>query len=238
VYDFKFNMQLNSGSVSRFPFDTYTKDLPLLVTYVFQGDTIIPNLYYKVELTDTGFFSPKGGVTYAPFSQTDDDYHLPTLSVTFSRPPFVRLYPMMIFILFWVLALCELLYLIPYLLGSAKSSFTNPGFYTSFLFAIPGMRNALPGAPPIGIIADYFSFFWAVLMTTYLLLLSIWHFYEDNRKMQRLSAVPEIQTLVSHWQAKNKQQPLPYLATGSIDHGALVAFYKAHQPPPEPLLGS
>jgi len=59
VYDFKVNMQMNSGSVSKYPFDTYTKDLPLLVAYVAGGETILANVYYKVELTDTALASQK-----------------------------------------------------------------------------------------------------------------------------------------------------------------------------------
>lgn len=38
------------------------------------------------------------------------------------------------------------------------------GFFAGVLFAVPSIRNALPGAPPIGVRADYISFFIAVFL--------------------------------------------------------------------------
>lgn len=35
------------------------------------------------------------------------------------------------------------------------------GFLAALLFAFPGIRTVLPGAPPIGSLNDYLSFFWA-----------------------------------------------------------------------------
>lgn len=35
------------------------------------------------------------------------------------------------------------------------------GWMAATLFALIGMRNAAPGAPPIGSLIDYVAFFWA-----------------------------------------------------------------------------
>lgn len=35
------------------------------------------------------------------------------------------------------------------------------GWFGALLFAMVPLRNAMPGAPPIGVLADYMSFFWA-----------------------------------------------------------------------------
>jgi hypothetical protein len=40
---------------------------------------------------------------------------------------------------------------------------TLVGALGAIVFALPAMRNALPGAPPIGVRADVLVFFWAEL---------------------------------------------------------------------------
>jgi hypothetical protein len=42
------------------------------------------------------------------------------------------------------------------------------------LFALIGMRNAAPGAPPIGSLIDYASFFWAEAIVAASLAVTAW----------------------------------------------------------------
>ena len=47
--------------------------------------------------------------------------------------------------------------------GVRQIEVTLIGALGAMIFALPALRNALPGAPPLGVRADIFIFFWAEL---------------------------------------------------------------------------
>jgi len=47
--------------------------------------------------------------------------------------------------------------------GVRKIEVTLIGAIGAIVFALPALRNALPGAPPLGVLADILVFFWAEL---------------------------------------------------------------------------
>jgi len=49
-------------------------------------------------------------------------------------------------------------------LGIRKPEATLMGALAGMVFALPALRNALPGGPPFGVSADIFVFLWAELM--------------------------------------------------------------------------
>lgn len=52
------------------------------------------------------------------------------------------------------------------------------GWFCVLIFAMLPLRNAMPGAPPIGVLADYMSFFWAqaVIAATLIAVVLTWVF--------------------------------------------------------------
>ena len=38
------------------------------------------------------------------------------------------------------------------------------GFMAGVLFALPPLRNGLPGSPPLGSLVDWAAFYWAILV--------------------------------------------------------------------------
>lgn len=48
-------------------------------------------------------------------------------------------------------------------LGVRRIEVTLIGALGAMIFALPALRNALPGAPPLGVRADILIFFWAEL---------------------------------------------------------------------------
>lgn len=48
-------------------------------------------------------------------------------------------------------------------LGGRRIEVTLIGALGAMIFALPALRNALPGAPPLGVRADILIFFWAEL---------------------------------------------------------------------------
>src|SRR5437867_3046618 len=70
-------------------------------------------------------------------------------------------YAVFVMLLMWLLALGGVG--VGLTLGSKRRKWET-GFATflgALLFALPAIRNALPGAPPIGARFDFISFFWA-----------------------------------------------------------------------------
>ncbi len=39
----------------------------------------------------------------------------------------------------------------------------DAGLFTGLLFALPGIRNAMPSVPPIGVAVDMFGFIWLMM---------------------------------------------------------------------------
>jgi hypothetical protein len=62
-----------------------------------------------------------------------------------------------------VLAVCALTTSTLVFVGIRRIEVTLVGVLGAIVFALPAMRNALPGAPPLGVRADVLVFFWAEL---------------------------------------------------------------------------
>lgn len=71
----------------------------------------------------------------------------------------------------FIMVLIGLLTLVAFLAGFAvvvlgrRIEMSMLGWLGGMLFALVPLRNAMPGAPPIGCLADYMSFFWAEAIT-------------------------------------------------------------------------
>lgn len=62
-----------------------------------------------------------------------------------------------------VMMLCALIIGSLVFVGIRRIEVTLIGALGAIIFALPALRNALPGAPPLGVRADIFTFFWAEL---------------------------------------------------------------------------
>lgn len=70
-----------------------------------------------------------------------------------------------IMILIGLLTLAAFLAGFAVIAGGRKIEMSMLGWLGGMLFALLPLRNAMPGAPPIGCLADYMSFFWAEAIT-------------------------------------------------------------------------
>ena len=62
-----------------------------------------------------------------------------------------------------VMTFCALILGSLVFLGVRRIEVTLVGALGAMIFALPALRNALPGAPPLGVRADMLIFFWAEL---------------------------------------------------------------------------
>lgn len=145
---------LDGGSVHDYPLDGYQAEMAL--TCAEAGvDTALP-----IRVT-----SWEGTIGYA----------VQTSPVAGSRPNEVRLhldirrtgairffglaaYGAMVVMALSALAIGALVFV-----GVRKIEVTLVGAVAAIVFALPALRNALPGAPPLGVLADILVFFWAEL---------------------------------------------------------------------------
>ena len=82
----------------------------------------------------------------------------------------------MVLILFILIALFAIT--VAYVVGAAKRRIEPAliGWGAALLFALPALRNAMPGAPPIGAWIDILVFLWVIVIAviSYLVVVSTW----------------------------------------------------------------
>lgn len=92
-----------------------------------------------------------------------------------------RLLPIVVFTWFMagvaaVLALTVVLVVVSVMSGRRQPELAMLGWFTALLFALPAVRNNLPGAPPLGALIDYSAFFWAEALVglSIMVLVGLW----------------------------------------------------------------
>jgi hypothetical protein len=143
---------LRSGTVSMYPLDRYESTLRLEVTNA--DGTAVPttlevdasNPGYRVQMTDT---SPSGN------NGTRD------LDLQVSRAPTTIFFAIFTSVLMLTLTILALMTVFWLLRGGASESvrFMIP-LILVLLFAFPAIRSFAPGVPPLGVLVDFFAFFW------------------------------------------------------------------------------
>ncbi len=75
-----------------------------------------------------------------------------------------------------VLALTVVLVVVSVISGRRRPELAMLGWFTALLFALPAVRNNLPGAPPLGALIDYSAFFWAEALVglSIMVLVGLW----------------------------------------------------------------
>lgn len=95
---------------------------------------------------------------------------------TLSRPFVTQTFVFMVLILFILIALFAIT--VAYVVGAAKRRIEPAllGWGAALLFALPALRNAMPGAPPIGAWIDILVFLWVIVIAviSYLVVVSTW----------------------------------------------------------------
>jgi hypothetical protein len=86
------------------------------------------------------------------------------------------IYATWIMVLMWALALAGVGILWAVVIWRVDVPWWGLGYLVGVLFAVPQLREILPGRPPPGTLLDYVSFYWsiAVLGVTLLALVGIW----------------------------------------------------------------
>ncbi|MFE7529664.1 DUF4436 family protein [Kitasatospora sp. NPDC057542] len=161
------------GTKTDYPFDRYRAEAAFSAT---SGGTAVP---VGLVLTDTDPFfvmRPQATATAAGAVTLDT-------GITRSRSTFILSWFMIAAM--WAIALA--------VLGAAEVLYRKReglvwpslGWMAASLFALIGMRNAAPGAPPIGSLIDYVAFFWAEGIIAASLACTAWSGIRTEHRLRR-----------------------------------------------------
>jgi hypothetical protein len=179
-------LNLDTGSISLFPFDKYTMTLSISLSIsdpkpnfgAYTVNTPTPksilsvyplplSFILKVDGSDVGLFSHTEQIVPAPAASANNNAPSAIITATFARPSISVIFPMFIMIAFWIIAVFDVLNLTPYIGTGTKLPPPIVGVCASLLFALPGIRNAMPGGAPIGSVLDFVSYFWALVIAVF-----------------------------------------------------------------------
>jgi hypothetical protein len=151
-----FGVDLNDGSVADFPFDSYRANLrvKLFEDAIAAVDEAKP-LPAKITVWE--------GVLGFSLRSTEHPGSVPgevRLSIEIRRSGAFALFALAAYGAMIVLGCCALAIGLITIVGARRAEAPLIGGIAAIAFAMPVLRNALPGAPPLGVRADMFVFLW------------------------------------------------------------------------------
>lgn len=168
---FEVGLPLSEGSTTRYPFDRYRGSLFVVVNEIsssarerqlvsVQARSVIDDFVIRATLPD----------------QSQDPSPITVVDWTGSRSPTTTIYAVWLMLLMWGLAVTGLLIVWAVVMWMVDIPFWLFGYFVGVLFALPPLRDSLPGRPPPGTIFDFGSFYWSITISgvNLIVLLGIW----------------------------------------------------------------
>ena len=154
-----FEVNLNGGSVADYPFDSYRADLRVqLLEDASQNIDEARQLEAKVTVWE--------GVLGFHLRSAEHSGSVPgevKLSIEIRRGGALILFALGAYSAMVVLGCCALAIGLITFVDVRRAEATLIGAIAAIAFAMPVLRNALPGAPPLGVRADMYVFLWSEL---------------------------------------------------------------------------
>jgi len=165
---------LRSGNISMYPFDRYESTLRVEVTTT---DAVPVPTSMVVEASNPGY-----SVQMTTASNSTDSV-IRDLTLRVSRAPttiFFALFTSALMLTLTTLAILTIFWL---LRGGASESvrFMIP-LILVLLFAFPAIRSFAPGVPPLGVLVDFFGFFWCEIALGIGVVIVYGHLMREMRK--------------------------------------------------------
>lgn len=169
---FEIDLPLTEGNTSRYPFDSYRGSAVIVVT-AENGDERepIPSVVSARSVINDFTVSGMPGVEADSAGQA-----LTVVDMEATRPATTTVYAIWLMILMWGLAVVGLFIVWAVVIWMVDLPFWAVGYLVGVLFALPQLRDSLPGRPPPGTIFDFGSFYWSVTLVgvNLILLLIVW----------------------------------------------------------------
>jgi hypothetical protein len=150
-------LDLNDGSVRSYPLDRYRSEIRIACFFVVQGAMRVA-LPIHIVSWEGIFGYDVHGEEISPSSPGE-------LWIRFAvhRTGAVRLFGLAAYGAMLILTLCAVTIGTLVFVGIRRIEVTLIGAVGAIIFALPALRNTLPGSPPLGVWADVLVYFWAEL---------------------------------------------------------------------------
>ena len=152
-----FGLDLHDGDVRDYPLDRYISLMILAASERAQDGSEKPLPIHVTAWEGVLGFDVKAK---SISSQRSEELQL---QFAVSRTGAVSFFGVAMYGAMFVVMLCALIIGCLVFVGIRRIEVALVGALGAFIFALPALRNALPGAPPLGVQADIFIFFWAEL---------------------------------------------------------------------------
>ena len=164
------SLALGGGSVTRYPFDRYTSVLFVGLGTESSGEAAPVFLGYDLFSNADQF--EVGASSVDP----DELSSVAVVELEVSRTATTTLYAVWMMILMWGLAIAGVLVVWAVTIWDVDVPVWSFTCFAGVLFALPQLRESLPGRPPPGTLLDYVAFYWsiAIVGVTLIAVLAIW----------------------------------------------------------------
>lgn len=185
VRPFEVTLAMSEGAVTRYPFDRYKGQLLLLATTGVGEDREFVPFVPKVHSV-VGDFTVHADLSRDPAIKSDP---IGLIEWSALRPATTSIYAIWLMVLMWALAVTGLLIVWSVIMWMVELPMWVFGYFVGVLFALPPLRDSLPGRPPPGNLFDFLSFYWSVTIIGVSLILSLSTWLTRTRAEQRLRAL-------------------------------------------------
>jgi hypothetical protein len=168
-----FEVDLNEGSVAHYPLDSYVARLGVQLV---DGKSSA-RLPARVTMWD-GLL----GYNLHTTSQPGPDPNIVQLTIAIARSGAFALFALCAYGAMIVLGCCAIVVGVLTFTNVRPAETTLIGSLAAFAFALPVLRNALPGSPPLGVEADMWVFLWTELVVVLVLALVIFKWAKSGPK--------------------------------------------------------
>lgn len=180
---------LGGGSITRYPFDTYTSGLAVALASMAGTAELEP----VAVVTDVRSTVSDLDVSLAPpAEEAPSALAISTLEV--QRKLSTTAYAVWIMVLMWGLAVAGVMIVWAVTIWGAEPPLWSYAYLVGVLFALPQLRSQLPGNPPPGNLLDFVAFYWSIAIVGVSLIITLGIWVRANRpipaRSQRLGPQP------------------------------------------------
>jgi hypothetical protein len=114
------------------------------------------------------------GVKFSGEVSRNADSEVTEIDLDLRRPDNLITVSLIVMLMMIILALSVLAMALKATTAGTKFDLLPLSLALSLIFGMPALRNIQPGVPPVGALADYFSFVWAELLVATAAIIIMW----------------------------------------------------------------
>ncbi len=178
-------LSLFAGDLTDFPFDTFEALAYMTAEFSFAPDEQVP-IGLAIDATIQNF-KVYAEITPPVRDRGNLDQTF-MLSFSCSRATTSKVFAIFILLLILCLAMVSMAIVIDIIMRKRPLQPQLLGMFISMNFALPSLRNSIPGAPAIGATIDVLVFFWSIMVTSlgaFILLCTYIIQYQDKKMKMR-----------------------------------------------------